>query len=455
MAPRAEVEEQIAQWRGYLQRHRAIAAADLDELEDHLRAQIDDLSAAGLADDEAFLVAIRRMGGTDAISREFAREHTERMWKQLTAADGLAADRREPVVAIGLGAAAGLTVLALIQLFSYGAPLGGVEANAALFRVLPTLVLAFLAAYFVWKRRPAPRTTVALAVVFGVLVATQALMPFPSATGVGATELLTTIHLPIVAWGLVGIAYAAGRWRDHAARMDFVRFTGEFAVYFVLLALGGGVLIGLTSAVLSLTGTDTTVAIGAILRVCVPGAVLVAAWLVEAKQNVIENIVPVLTRVFTPIVTLALLWMLAALATAGSLALVDRELLILMDGVLILVLALTLYTISAREALAPAGPFDALQLGMLVIAIAVDLVALTAMITRIAEFGVSANKTAALGLNLLLLVHLAGQAWLTLRFLRHRAGFAALERWQTSFLPLYPVWAAVVALAFPFLFAFA
>ncbi|WP_261164721.1 permease prefix domain 1-containing protein [Microbacterium sp. Marseille-Q6965] len=454
MALRAEVEEQIGQWRGYLQHHRAIAVADLDELEDHLRAQIDDLRSAGLADDEAFLVAIRRMGGSDAISREFAREHTERMWKQLTAtAEDTPPDRREPAVAVGLGAGAGVCVTLLILVFSWGGPLGSAAADHALFRILPLVVLAFLGAYFAWKRRPAPRAIAALAIAFTLLAAAEVFTPFGA--DAGATHLLAVIHLPVAAWGLVGLAYAGGRWRDHTARMDFVRFTGEFVVYFVLLALGGGLLIGLTSAVLSLAGTDPTTPIEWILRLCIPGAVLVAAWLVEAKQNVIENIVPVLTRVFTPIATLALLWMLVALATAGPLAAVDRELLILMDGVLILVLALTLYTISAREALAPAGAFDGLQLGMLVTAIAVDLIALTAMITRIAEFGVSANKTAALGLNLLLLVHLTWQAWLTLRFLRRRTGFAALERWQTSFLPLYPLWAAVVALAFPFLFGFA
>ncbi|OCG74441.1 permease prefix domain 1-containing protein [Microbacterium sediminis] len=451
---RAEVEAQVAQWRGYLQRHQAIAAADLDELEDHLRAQIDDLAAAGLADDEAFLVAIKRMGGSDAISREFAREHTERMWKQLTVTEDEPAARRwEPAVAIGLGAGAGISVVVLILLFSWGGPFGSIAANNALFRTLPTVVFAFLAAYFAWKRHAAARTVLALGAVFALLLAAQVLMPFPES--LGTTEVLTVIHLPVAAWGLVGLAYAGGRWRDHAARMDLVRFTGEFAVYYVLLALGGGVLIGLTGAVLSLAGTDPSVAVGWILRICIPGAVLVAAWLVEAKQNVIENIVPVLTRVFTPLSTLALLWMLVVLATAGSLALVDRDLLILMDGVLILVLALTLYTISARDALAPPASFDALQLGMLAVAIAVDLLALAAMVTRIAEWGLSANKTAAVGLNVLLLVHLAWQAWLTLRFLRRRGGFAALERWQTSFLPVYAIWAAVVALAFPFLFGFA
>lgn len=79
---------------------------------------------------------------------------------------------------------------------------------------------------------------------------------------------------------------------------------------------------------------------------------------------------------------------------------------------------------------------------------------LTAMLTRIAEFGFSPNKIAALGLNLLLLVHLARAAWLAVGFLRGRRAFAQLERWQTRYLPVYGAWAAIVVVVFPPLFGF-
>ncbi len=72
---RSPLEEQIAQWRLYLRRRRAIDGPDVEELEGHLRDQIAVLSEAGLAGDEAFLIAVKRMGNLDALSREFAREH--------------------------------------------------------------------------------------------------------------------------------------------------------------------------------------------------------------------------------------------------------------------------------------------------------------------------------------------------------------------------------------------
>src|SRR3954451_12490132 len=77
------VESQIAEWRAYVAKAPAVGDRDVDELEGHLRDQIAELDAAGLVPDEAFLVAVKRMGDLDTLSREFAREHSGRLWKQL------------------------------------------------------------------------------------------------------------------------------------------------------------------------------------------------------------------------------------------------------------------------------------------------------------------------------------------------------------------------------------
>src|SRR4029079_3863196 len=80
------IEDQIAQWRAYLHRRQAVHGPDVEELEGHLRDQLVALTDAGLTGDEAFLVAVQRMGSLDALSREFARAHSERLWKQLVMA---------------------------------------------------------------------------------------------------------------------------------------------------------------------------------------------------------------------------------------------------------------------------------------------------------------------------------------------------------------------------------
>ena len=108
------LEEQIAQWRAYLRRRQALHGPDVEELEGHLRDQLAALTEAGLAGDEAFLVAVKRMGSLDALSREFARAHSERLWKQLVMApdadEPANTGRTEMLVVLGLAVAAALAV---------------------------------------------------------------------------------------------------------------------------------------------------------------------------------------------------------------------------------------------------------------------------------------------------------------------------------------------------------
>lgn len=314
-------------------------------------------------------------------------------------------------------------------------------------------MLPFLISYFVWKRRLSSRVIAALTLPFVVAAVVLNVYPFDPD---GATAVIATIHAPIALWFTVGFAYVGGKWRSDRRRMDFIRFTGEWVVYLTLLALGTGVLMALTVGAFEALGTDVEWAIEDwIVPIGVAGGILVAAWLVEAKQNVVENIAPVLTRVFTPLTTIMLLVLLASFIVEGSLVDVDRNLLILMDLILVLVLGLLLYAISARDPLAPADQFDRLQFVLVISALAVDVLMLVAMLTRIAEFGFTPNKVTALGLNLVLLVNLSWSAYLLVGFLRGRRDFATMERWQTRYLPTFGIWAALVVLVIPPVFGFA
>ena len=446
------LEEQIAQWRLYLHR-RAIHRSDVEELEGHLRDQVVALTEAGLAADEAFLIAVKRMGSLDALSREFAREHSERLWRQLVIASGDSDDAGtstwdETLVVLSLALSAALTIK-VPELFGLRLS-GGDELfylrNASLF------VLPLLTVYFVWKRGldSLRRFWLALPFAAGAVFANV----FPFSTG-SDTEVLTVLHLPIALWLAVGLAYVGGRWFAGGGRMDFVRFSGELVIYFVLMALGGGVLVGFTLMMFSAIGMNAEwLAQGWLIPCGAAGAVLIGSWLVEAKQSVVENMAPVLTRLFTPLFTVLLLAFLATMAWTGSPINVEREVLIGFDLLLVLVVGLVLYAASARDPLAPPGLFDGLQLLLVVSALVVDAVALTAIAARISEFGLTPNRVAALGENLILLVNLSGSAWLYARFLHHDGPFSLLERWQTAYLPVYAVWAALVVAVLPPVFGY-
>ena len=228
---RPPLEEQIAHWRRYLHRRRAINGPDVEELEGHLRDQVVALTDAGLAADEAFLIAVKRMGSLDALSREFAREHSERLWRQLVVAAGDIDDTgtntwAETLIVLSLALAAAL-VVKVPALFGLRLDSGFIDEpfyarNASLF------VLPLLTVYFVWKRGSGSTSGLWLALPFAAGAVFANVFRFRTGSD---TEVLTALHLPIALWLVVSFAYVGGRWFADGGRMDFVRFSGELVIY--------------------------------------------------------------------------------------------------------------------------------------------------------------------------------------------------------------------------------
>ena len=442
------VESQIAEWRAYLAHAAGVNGRDVDELEDHLRHQISDLTAVGLAPDEAFLVAVKRMGDLDSLSREFAREHSGRLWKQLVLSVDDEPERASSGWLTTLGFAVAAAVVVQVARLAAGFP---DEEPTWLARNAGLLVLPFLAAYFALQRQLDARRWVLAAAPFALAALVVNLYPWDADS---ATEALVALHLPVVLWFAVAYPYMGGTIRSHERRMDFVRFTGEWFIYYVLIALGGGVLMGLTAAILEPTGVDVERIAEWVLLSGAAGAVIVAAWLVEWKQRVVENMAPVLTLLFTPLFAVMLAAAAVVYAATGLGEAFDRELLSVFDALLVVVLALVLYGMSARDPSTSPNWMDGIQLVAVVSALVLDVMVLGTMIARIGELGFTANRTAALGLNLVLLVNLAGAAWLSARFLTRRSTLHRLELWQTDYLPVFALWAAAVVVVLPPVFAF-
>ncbi len=443
------VESQIAEWRAYVVNAPGVNGQDVDELEDHLRQQIAELNAAGLTADEGFLIAVKRLGAVDSLSREFAREHSDRLWKQLV----LAGDDESAGAASGwleaFVLAAGAAVAIQVARLAAGFP--DDEEPTWFVRDLSLFVLPFLAAYFARRRQLDTRHWVLTAVPFVLAALVVNLYPYGADSD---TEVLVALHLPVVLWFVVAYPYMGGTVRSHERRMDFVRFTGEWFIYYVLIALGGGVLMALTAGILEPTGVDVDRIAEWVLPSGAAGAVIVAAWLVESKQRVVENMAPVLTMLFTPLFAVMLAGAALVYAVTGLGGAFDRELLGTFDALLLVVLGLVLYGMSARDPSTSPNWMDGIQLVAVVSALVLDVMVLGAMIARIGDLGFTPNRTAALGLNLVLLVNLAGAGWLSARFLMRRSTLHRLERWQTAYLPVFALWAATVVVVFPLVFAF-
>jgi hypothetical protein len=388
------------------------------------------------------------MGDVDSLSREFAREHSGRLWKQLILSGedepARASSGLPTTLVFAVAAAVVIQVARLAAGFPDEEP-NWLARNASLF------VLPFLAAYFARQRQLDARRWVLAAAPFVLAALVINLYPWDADS---ATEALVVLHLPVVLWFAVAFPYMGGTIESHERRMDFVRFTGEWFIYYVLIALGGGVLMGLTAGILEPTGVDVDRIAEWVLPSGAAGAVIVAAWLVESKQRVVENMAPVLSMLFTPLFAVMLAGAAVVYAVTGLGGAFDRELLSVFDALLLVVLGLVLYGLSARDPSTSPDWMDRIQLVAVVSALVLDVMVLGAMIARIGDLGFTPNRTAALGLNLVLLVNLAGAAWLSARFLTRRSTLHRLERWQTTYLPVFALWAAAVVVILPPLFAF-
>src|SRR5437867_5526067 len=256
------LEEQIAQWRAYIRRRPALHGPDVEELEGHLRDQLVALTEAGLSGDEAFLVAVKRMGSLDALSREFARAHSERLWKQLVMAPDAAHEsaktsHTEILVVLSLAVAAALAIKVPAL---FGHPINPND-ELPLFYARNASLFAFplLAIYFVWKRKSNVASGLWLALPFAAGAVFANVFPFSANSDTGR---LTALHLPITLWLVVGFAYVRNRWFADGGRMNFVRFSGELAIYYVLIALGGFVVILFTVMLFASIGMKADSLIG-------------------------------------------------------------------------------------------------------------------------------------------------------------------------------------------------
>lgn len=447
----SDLETRIGDWRAAVLRGRAIDATDADELEEHLRDQIAELEGVGLSPDEAFLVAIGRIGTVDAVAAEYAREHTDRLWKQhaIVRPDEPGTRTFRLMLVFAVVAALGIQIARMIAESATGSAVSlfGDPIAPWFTRSIGILLFVPLVAYFaVHRRMPWPRL-----LLLGVLVAGLAVVAnvYPYTSG-SATETIVALHLPAVMWFIVGLAYTGGEAGSARRRMDFIRFSGEWAIYLVLIVLGGGVFLGLTTVVLGAIAPES---IDEVMTWVLPSGgaagIVVAAWLVEAKKGVIENLAPVLTAIFTPLFAVMLLVSAGAYLVLGIGREFDRELLASFDALLLVVVGLVVYGISARRETRSARVMDAIRLAAVVAAIVLDLIVVIAMLLRVGDLGFTPNRVAALGLNLLLLVNLAGAAWYMVRGLRGRGPSEALERWQTAYLPVLAAWVALVVVALP------
>lgn len=418
-----------------------------------LTAEAETLRATGLTADEALLIAARRLAATDPEVRAFAREHFAGLWDEPepspTDTDERDTERRGFWIMAAFAAAAAVAVR-LPEAFGFGL----VDSDDASFYVrnFSLLVLTPLAGWFVWLKRPPRWVTVVIVAVFAASSAVINAYPFDDD---GSTFTLAALHLPVLLWLVLGLSRTGEFWRLPDQRMDYVRFTGELSVYYVLIALAGAVFSALTVGAFVALDVDTRWMTEWVMVAGSAGAVVVTAWLVEFWAGAVSRFASLLAYIFTPLFAAMLVVFLMAVPATGRSIEADREALILFNVLLGFVVGLLLFCGASRRPSDRPGFFDGAAAVLAAAGLLTSVLTLVAVIGRIADFGWSPNRTAIAGINLIFLVNLAGSVWLYLELWRQRRPFGDIVRWQTAHFGIYAAWAAFVVIAFPPIFGFA
>ena len=267
--------------------------------------------------------------------------------------------------------------------------------------------------------------------------------------------VMALIHLPIALWFYLGLAFLGDSWRDARARVRFLRYNGELVILTTVVGLSGMVLSGLTLALFQLIDLNIEEwyfpNIGVFCAVAVPVG---ATYLFDVVFNRRTAIAPVLAHVFAPLFLIMIVTYVVIALAKGANPFIDRASLITFNGLLLLVLGISIFSLVERKTGSDFGLIDYINLALVSLTILINVIALSAILFRISSFGFTPNRVAVLGVNVIALVHLT---WILVTYIglvRRKGRPDAMDHVIGDYLPVYSAWAAVVAFLLPVAFRF-
>ncbi|WP_353182831.1 hypothetical protein [Parapedobacter lycopersici] len=314
------------------------------------------------------------------------------------------------------------------------------------------VVFPLLTAYFAWQHK---LQSGKIAVLAGATLLGLAFINFLPNNEKSDTLILSCIHLPLWLWAILGTAFTGNDHGSNSKRIGFLTYNGDLLVMTGLLLIAGIALSGITLGLFSLIGLAIeTLYFRNIGVVGLAAAPMVGTYLVRSNPQLVGKIAPVIARIFCPLVLVMLVTYLAATLYAGKDPYRDREFLLVFNVLLIGVMALIFFAIAGTSAAAKSRTELWLLLLLSMVTIAVNGIALSAVLFRITTWGITPNRLAVFGGNVLILINLLLVTVQLFRVLKGKSTISGVERIIAVYLPVYALWAAVVTFLFPLLFGF-
>jgi hypothetical protein len=328
----------------------------------------------------------------------------------------------------------------------------GIEYDVYMSKNIGFVVFPILTAYFIWKQQLAMTKLVLPLILFlGSAIFINSL-PYNEKS---ATFILSTIHLPIFLWAILGYAFIGGDLNSSQKKITFLKFNGNFIVMTGLIFIAGMFFTGITLALFELLKMDIQTFYFEQIAVWALAAMpMLSTFLIQNNPDLVNKISPTIAKIFTPIVFITLLVFLIALFYNGKNIYNDRNFLLVFNAVLIGVMAIILFSLTEATNNTSSKFNLIILLGLALLAIIANAIALSAILFRLSEFGLSPNRIAVLGANLLIFIHLLLVSYGLFKNLKGKASIQDVEGNIALFIPVYAVWAAFVTFAIPFIFKF-
>lgn len=263
------------------------------------------------------------------------------------------------------------------------------------------------------------------------------------------------MHLPLLLWTVTGFSYTGGDIKNTEMKIGFLRYNGDLLVMSAVMMIAGAILTGISIGLFELI--DLNIAEWYMKNIAIWGAAavpVVATYMVQRNPQLVQQVSPIIARIFTPLVLVLLLAYLGAMVYTGKDPYNDREFLFIFNLLLMGVMAIILFSVAERGKQHTRSVESILLLALAIATLFVNGIALSAIVFRISSWGVTPNRMAVLGSNLLMLIHLLIVSHRLFVGLRNKNNEQSIEAGIASFLPVYSIWTAIVVFLFPLLFGF-
>ncbi|MDR1119925.1 MAG: hypothetical protein LBM08_03315 [Dysgonamonadaceae bacterium] len=319
-------------------------------------------------------------------------------------------------------------------------------------RNIAFIVFPLMTAYFLWRQKRSKKIAVisSVAILFSVFYIN--ILPDNASSD---TLTLACIHLPLFLWAVLGFAFVGNNLKSDQYRLDFLKFNGDLVVMTTIILIAGVFLTFITLRLFMLI--DERMEEFYFRYIVVWGlaaAPVVGTYLVRTNPQLVSKVSPVIAKVFTPLVLVTLLAYIVTVIRTDKDPYNDRDFLLTFNLLLVGVMAIILFSIAgtSRSANSTVGTF--LLLSLSIVTVVVNGIALSAILFRISEWGITPNRLAVLGSNILILTNLLMVTYRLFRVAGHRNQIEHVEKSIASFLPVYCLWTILVTFVFPLLFNF-